>query len=640
MHRLLTLLVLITGVLPLVAQDGEVDHAFHYLRWTMDAEVSADNSWNIHEHYDCYFDVERHGVFRYLRERFSAYRNIASDGEPENIVEMYYAPKIELLSVSGCEQYETSYENDNYIIRLGDEYRYVIGEVPFGIRYDYRYPDDRIKARDYLFHSLLPDDVRSSIDCFQFSLHFEKALPADIASRLEFYTGRYGANNRAEIEDLVVTDHVISGTVRNVAPFQAITLYAELPEGYFEGSFSVSEWPFWFFVLASLVCLAFVFYYLLTDRGLPFTRSVEFYAPSGITPAEVGKIIDDSSDPIDIAALIPWLASEGYLTIRDIPAEKGLFGKKADVEITKVRDVPADAPAYQQRVMELLFDDSDVLRMSKMGDRHTLFNKAKSALDAEFSGARELVEIRHSWSMAMLILCTSLAAGFSSRVVSFDLETFIMTGIFWTFPFICAFLMAHKEHVKMHFTTPWKRLGNRVFRIVVFAILTACLYGSFFYMTNTLFDTSLGMQVGLVIVLGSFVACEMSGRFAYDTPYRLEMKGKLMGFKEFISTAEKDRLRLLVDQDPAYFYKVLPYAMVFGLTDKWVDVFKGIDVQPVSWYQTTSPIGSHNYIYGLTNGLSSTVSSAIQTSSVAPSSSGGGGGFSGGGGGGGGGGSW
>ena len=37
------------------------------------------------------------------------------------------------------------------------------------------------------------------------------------------------------------------------------------------------------------------------------------------------------------------------------------------------------------------------------------------------------------------------------------------------------------------------------------------------------------------------------------TKYRNEMLGKIKGFRNFLKTAEKDKLETLVNQDPAYF---------------------------------------------------------------------------------------
>ena len=126
-----------------------------------------------------------------------------------------------------------------------------------------------------------------------------------------------------------------------------------------------------------------------------------------------------------------------------------------------------------------------------------------------------------------------------------------------------------------------------------------------------------------------------------STDYRVQMMGRLLGFKEFIETAEKDRLQQLQADDPQYFYKVLPYAMVFELSDKWDDLFKDIEVQKPDWYESSTPLMGYALTHNMVHNFYTTASNAISTiSHSSDSGSSGGGGFSGGGGGGGGGGSW
>ena len=89
--------------------------------------------------------------------------------------------------------------------------------------------------------------------------------------------------------------------------------------------------------------------------------------------------------------------------------------------------------------------------------------------------------------------------------------------------------------------------------------------------------------------------------------------------------------------DPKYFYDILPYAYVLGVSDAWVKKFEDIAVEPPEWYNGT---GSFN-TFVMWHFMSSAMHSASQAMTSAPqTSSGGGGGFSGGGSGGGGGGSW
>lgn len=123
----------------------------------------------------------------------------------------------------------------------------------------------------------------------------------------------------------------------------------------------------------------------------------------------------------------------------------------------------------------------------------------------------------------------------------------------------------------------------------------------------------------------------------------------LKGFREFIERAETDRIKRLSKEDPKVFDRILPYALVFGLEEKWAKAFDELYLEPPDWYYSSSygdTFNSHIFINDLGRSISilnkSLYSSPKNAAGSRGISAGGfsGGGFSGGGFGGGGGGSW
>lgn len=100
----------------------------------------------------------------------------------------------------------------------------------------------------------------------------------------------------------------------------------------------------------------------------------------------------------------------------------------------------------------------------------------------------------------------------------------------------------------------------------------------------------------------------------------------------------KKKLEELVLQDPAYFYNILPYTYVLGVSDKWIKKFEVIALQAPDWYAGNTAFNM--VAFGAL--MDSTMSTASAAMSSSPSCSGGssGGGSAGGGSGGGGGSSW
>ncbi len=122
-------------------------------------------------------------------------------------------------------------------------------------------------------------------------------------------------------------------------------------------------------------------------------------------------------------------------------------------------------------------------------------------------------------------------------------------------------------------------------------------------------------------------------------------KEELLGFREFIERAERDRIEMLAKDDPTLFDRLLPYAMVFELGDRWADAFRDMYKTAPSWYDSPRYGGTFEPRI-FVNDIGRTLSTMNSTFASAPRSSGGtssgsgGGGSSGGGFGGGGGGSW
>ena len=52
------------------------------------------------------------------------------------------------------------------------------------------------------------------------------------------------------------------------------------------------------------------------------------------------------------------------------------------------------------------------------------------------------------------------------------------------------------------------------------------------------------------------------------------LRAKILGYKEFLLMCDENRLRLYLQQDPLFFDKVLPYAIVFGIDSQLIKQIK------------------------------------------------------------------
>jgi hypothetical protein len=150
--------------------------------------------------------------------------------------------------------------------------------------------------------------------------------------------------------------------------------------------------------------------------------------------------------------------------------------------------------------------------------------------------------------------------------------------------------------------------------------------------------THLGL-LGVPLVIGAlallFGARWMPSRTAKGTGVLV----RAMGFRRFMAESEKERARFA--ERANLFSEYLPYAVMFGVTEKWARAFAGLDgqVPTPSWYVSDHPFEVAGFAHAV-DGFSVASSGTLTSTPGSSGSSGFGGGSSGGGGGGGGGGSW
>ena len=146
----------------------------------------------------------------------------------------------------------------------------------------------------------------------------------------------------------------------------------------------------------------------------------------------------------------------------------------------------------------------------------------------------------------------------------------------------------------------------------------------------------LGIPIAVAGLLIAIASNAMPRRTAKGTG----MMRRVLGFQRAIATAERDTARWA--EEAGVFSKYLPYAIVFGLTDRWAKAFEGLDAELTgagTWYVSRRPFTTLAFASMIGDFSTTTAGTIVSTPASSGSSGFGGGGFAGGGMGGGGG-SW
>lgn len=140
---------------------------------------------------------------------------------------------------------------------------------------------------------------------------------------------------------------------------------------------------------------------------------------------------------------------------------------------------------------------------------------------------------------------------------------------------------------------PKKARAYRIAATVLAIVLSAL---SIWFSRNLIFST-----FALIV----FHVCALITLSAANGIRRLSEHGsamiaRCMGYRQFLETAEKDRLEMLIAEDPDYYYTTLPYVHALGVSKAWMDKDLNMDYELPNWF-------SDEY------GPSNTVTSAVMT---------------------------
>jgi len=154
----------------------------------------------------------------------------------------------------------------------------------------------------------------------------------------------------------------------------------------------------------------------------------QFAAPDGIRPGQVGTVVDETADVVDITATLLDLAVRNYLTIVELPRETH-FGK-LDWELRRLNPGGPELLPYEKALLDAVFADGETVVVSTLGPSlRPRLNLVREQLYADvvaqgwFSSRPDAV--RNRWTTAGMVL---LGAGVVLTIVLAIVSKFGLVG--------------------------------------------------------------------------------------------------------------------------------------------------------------------------------------------------------------------
>ena len=531
---------------------AEEDAGYTTQRFDVKVRISEDHVFHFTEHITVNFEKEEYGICRYIAKDDSSY-------------------KIENVHVVGHE-YEI-YDEDTFLIEIGDTDTLVSGKQTYTIQYDMVGFKDRDRSKDPLYLEILPAEWDSTIEKLEVLVKFPMTFDTDTFKILS------GDNGSDEGLNNIKYDFSKNGILMTLSADQLpkgnrITLSAELPQGYWVNPKSF-DWTMNLAIILLIIgVIGSAIYWFNYGRDKKVRKTMEFYPPNKITPAEAGYVLTSGSGDEQMSAMMLYFAEKEYLTISE-------NGTGQFTLIKKIDKLPETESKYMHTLFDGIFSSANEINLNKLPDKlETIYHKAQEELIEEFG--EKLFTRKSVYAQRFFILYYVLIATVPCFItMSIGMNPFnggvfnlLFLGLTAFFSIICCISVYDNRHIGGTKT----RVGDV---IGAFAALGLNLYlnlVTFYVNFESILFCCLFVMLSVLMIV--FIAIMQS-----RTDISTRLLEKTLGLRNFIETADSDRLRRLSNDNPNYYYSIMSYAYVFGLAEKWINHFSDhIPVSAPNWY--------------------------------------------------------
>lgn len=426
----------------------------------------------------------------------------------------------------------------------------LIGTYPITFQYTI---SDVLQTIDKQLYLQLP--LLSGFEYPVEKLTFSVTFPGEISGDANFYSGYLNSS----VESIMQRDtvgHTISGsTTAALQDRDTLTLSMQVSEEMFPGKLLLDREGNPEVVYMAICAGLALLYWMLMLRCLPIIRQYRTIPPEGLTAGEVGSRL--SAAGVDLTMMVFSWAQMGYLKI--VPDKYGR------VYLQKRMDMGNERTDFECRVFKQLFS-----RGNMIDGTGTAYAKLCLKVAQTVSGAHEMYRRRAgNLQIFRILVCgVSLFSG-----ICFGMN-FVYNP---TLQVLLSILLAIVGVV-----TGWS-IQDGMYRFHIRG-KTAQYVGAVCMLVWIL----LGALAGVVWIGVAAVAAQMVAGLAAAYGGRRSSLGRthasqILGLRHYLKHVSKEEVRRLLDNNPDYFFDMMPYAMALGVDSQFARRFEGVGLPPCAY---------------------------------------------------------
>ena len=430
----------------------------------------------------------------------------------------------------------SSRESNSVQVRLGGDVTKYMGDHV--LTFKYKIPDVVRKDAQVKGDKLLLElPLLSGFEYPVGSVSLTVILPEQIEGRPTFKS-TYHPDDIDKVLSHTVDNNIITGLItQQLKDHETLTMTMVVPESMFDGVSTYLRVGNPEVIPMLVLGLAALVYWIIFLRGAPLLRERRNSPPEGITAGDLGSRLTMAGT--DLTAMVFSWAQMGYILIQ--------LDDRGRVWLHKKMDMGNERNPFEVKIFKTLFGRRDIVdgcgaRYAAVARKLNKLNPARKIMMSPKCGNVRFFRIL---MCAMQLVCgVCYAMNFTGKL-GFQI---ILVPVLAVLGAVMGWLTQEGMY-RLH-------LRFRVSVIVSLAVSVAWL--------------GLGLWcgqwlIGLIVTLVQLLAGLMIAYGGRRSELGRQNATQILGLRHYFKTVDRADLKRIQDNDPEYFYNLLPYAMALGV---------------------------------------------------------------------------
>ena len=464
--------------------------------------------------------------------------------------------------------------NNDFTINNSDKTKEILLNVKgkkdttdnLSLKYKYDLGKDEPSSYDEFYYNIV-----SNFDSVVSDVSFEIELPDTNFKKKDI---TFFLNGEPVDDDFIlydIEDNIITGYLNKIINEEDVfSVRIELPNGYFVGAKEHFNYLTYLVLLLPFITIILVIYFWFKyAKGNKMKKELSFYPPNNFDPAEIGYLYKGKMEEADIVSDLIYLANQGYLKVEENDDGYKL-GKENTFNFIKEKKYRG-RNAIQKFIFDGIFKDRETSTLSdvEFSTKNRLMD-AKTIIDNTDNKEKLFNKDINKYKKILLLLMA--------------LSIIILT------------IKPVKEFTGSYLLVPVLS-GTMLFGILVLTVIDTSLIPRIILSTifiggtvalniYSLIGQDKLFMIYIIGVIGLLFATFVYSKLPLRTKYGNKRLGEVEGFRTSLATMSPDKLKELMQDNPNYYYDMIPYIMVFDLEDVWLSLGKGVITEVPSWHIT------------------------------------------------------